>query len=312
MTVVVLVMGAARWLIAQQIDGGAEFAALPDAPQAQVEPRTISPSTTDRRGDEHADGHPVTLGKDCRPARENAARTPGAAKAGDSLKNTATPNSATSNFAIQNSGTPCKAKFDPFYPLGKPPKHGQPLTSMDKLRIAASDVVDPFNLLTIAATAAITIGTDPNTGYGPGMKGWTKNSATLLTEDMTGAFLITYLIPSLTGEDPRYHREPEASITRRIAHVIVQPVWTRSDKGDPMLNYAMLIGVPASVTLANVYVPGRKQGVWPTAESSAIAIASAPLDNLITEFLPDVAKRVSVRIVLIQRIVNHINITDGQ
>ena len=143
------------------------------------------------------------------------------------------------------------------------------------------------------------------------MKGWAKNSGTLLTEDMTGAFFATFLVPSLTRQDPRYYRMPKASIPRRIANAIVQPVWARSDKGTPMPNYGDLIGIPAAITLANVYVPGREQGVGPTVESSAIAIASSPIDNFISEFLPDVAKHVSIHIVFIQRIVNHIALTGG-
>jgi hypothetical protein len=183
---------------------------------------------------------------------------------------------------------------------------------MDKLRIASSNVVDPFNLLTIGVSSAITIGSDSHTGYGPGMKGWAKNAGTLLTEDMTGAFFITFLIPSIVKQDPRYYRMPKASIPRRIANAIVQPVWTRSDSGKHMPNLAMLIGVPATITLANVYVPGREQGVGPTAASSAIAIASSPIDNFVTEFLPDVAKVVKIRIVIIQRLVNHIAATGGE
>jgi hypothetical protein len=61
-----------------------------------------------------------------------------------------------------------------------------------------------------------------------------------------------------------------------------------------------------------VYVPGRDQGVGPTAESSAIAIASSPIDNFVTEFLPDVAKVVKIRIVIIQRLINHIAVTGGE
>jgi hypothetical protein len=143
------------------------------------------------------------------------------------------------------------------------------------------------------------------------MAGFAKNSGTLLTEDMTGAFFVTYLIPSIAKQDPRYYRMPNASIPRRIGNVLIQPVWSRSDKGGHMPNYGMLIGIPAAVTLANVYVPGRKQGVWPTVETSAISIGTAPLDNLVDEFLPDVAKRVKIRIVLIQRIVNHLTLTEG-
>ena len=277
-----MLAGTGRWVAAQQTSESEEVAALPDAPEAQSAPNATA-------------AQQAAPQKKCSPPKATGQGMGGAAGAGEPAKKTAG----------------CRQKFDFLYPLGKPPGHGQPLTSMDKARIAASDVVDPFNLLTIAATAAITVGSDPHTGYGPGLEGWAKNSATLLTEDMTGAFFVTYAIPSLTHQDPRYYRMPDASIPRRIVNVIVQPVWSRSDKGGHMPNYGMLIGVPAAVALANIYVPGRKQGVWPIVQTSAISIASAPLDNLVSEFLPDVAKRFSFHIVLIQRIVNHLTLTEG-
>jgi hypothetical protein len=250
-----------------------ESAALPDAPRPQVAPGT-------------ADTHQCEPPKACPPASPQASGQQ------------------------KNAGTGGTPRFDFSHPLGKPPSTG-PLTPKNKLRLAASDVADPFNLITIGATAAITIGSNAHTDYGPGMKGWAKNSGTLLTEDMTGAFFATFLVPSLTRQDPRYYRMPKASIPRRIANAIVQPVWARSDRGTPMPNYGDLIGIPAAITLANVYVPGREQGVGPTVESSAIAIASSPIDNFISEFLPDVAKHVSIHIVFIQRIVNHIALTGG-
>ena len=280
--VLVLLAGTGRWVAAQQVSESEEVAALPDAPEAQVSPKAT-------------DAQPAAPQKKCPPGKASGQGMGGAAGASEPSKNTAG----------------CRQKFDFLYPLGKPPRHGQRLTSMDKARIAASDVVDPFNLLTIAATAAITVGSNPQSGYGPGLKGWGKNSLTLLTEDMTGSFFVTYAVPSLTHQDPRYYRIPGASIPRRIENVIVQPVWARSDKGGHMPNYGMLFGVPAAVALADIYVPGRKQGFWPIVETSATAIASAPLDNLIDEFLPDVSKHVSVHIVLIQRIVNHMTLTEG-
>jgi hypothetical protein len=256
---------------------------LPDAPQSQT---PAKPS----------DAQPASAAKKCPPPSKSAQGLGGSTGGGES------PKAAV---------TPCRQKFDFEYPFGKPPKHGQRLTSTDKLRMAASDVVDPFNLLTIGATAAISVGSNPQSHYGPGIEGWAKNSGTLLTEDMTGAFFITYLIPSIAKQDPRYYRMPNASIPRRIANVLIQPVWSRSDNGGHMPNYGMLIGVPAAVTLANIYVPGRKQGVWPTVETSAIAIGTSPIDHLVDEFLPDVAKHVSIHIVLIQRIVNHLTLTEG-
>jgi len=283
-----LFLGAGGSLAAQQLSESEEIAALPDAPQAQTAP---NPSEAVKGG-----SIPSPANQNCPPAKPPAAEEARAAGAAEQEKNTTSA---------------CKPKFDFLYPLGKPPGHGHRLTSTDKLRLAASDVVDPFNLLTIGATAAISVGSDPNTGYGPGMKGWVKNSATLLTEDMTGSFFSTYFIPSITKQDPRYYRMPNASIPRRIVNVIVQPVWARSDNGGHMPNYGMLIGVPASVALADLYVPGRKQGVWSVVSTSAISIASAPIDNIVNEFLPDVAKRFNVHIVLIQRIVNQLTLTEG-
>lgn len=277
-----LLAGFGPWAAAQHVTESTEVNDLADAPQSQT-----SAKTTDQ---------PASVQKNCAPAPKTGQGIGGAAGGGEPQK---------------NGGTPCRQKFDIFYPFGKPPKHGQPLTSTDKLRMAAGDVMDPFNLLTIGATAAISVGSNPQSHYGPGVKGWAKNSGTLLTEDMTGAFFVTYLLPSITKQDPRYYRMPNASIPRRIGNVLIQPVWARSDKGGHMPNYGMLIGVPAAVALANVYVPGRKQGVWPTVETSAIAIGTSPIDHLVDEFLPDVAKHVSIHIVLIQRIVNHLTLTEG-
>jgi hypothetical protein len=290
MMLLLLCLGAAPLVFAQKHTEPVEFALLPDAPQPQSSPGAApqAPST------------PITphtpqavTSKGCPPAAAGSA--------------VAQPQGV----AQKEAQTACPAEFDIFYPLGKPPATGR-LSSMDKLRIAASNVVDPFNLATIGVSAAITIGSNPDSAYGPGMKGWAKNSGTLLTEDMTGAFFVTFLVPSLIRQDPRYYRMPKASIPRRIANAIVHPVWSRSDNGNHMLNLAELLGIPATIAVANVYVPGRKQGIGSIAESSAVAIASSPIDTLTTEFLPDVAKHFKIRIVLIQQIVNHIALTGGQ
>ena len=278
-----LLAGLGSLAAAQHVTESTEVSDLPDAPQSQITAKTADPK-------------PATAQKNCAPPSKSAQGLGGVAGPGEPHK---------------TAETPCRQKFDFEYPFGKPPGHGQRLTSTDKLRMAASNVVDPFNLLTIVATAGISVGSNPQSHYGPGIPGFAKNAGTLLTEDMTGAFFITYLIPSIAKQDPRYYRMPNASIPRRIGNVLVQPVWCRSDNGGHMPNYGMIIGVPAAVTLANIYAPGRKQGVWPTVETSVIAIGTSPIDHLVDEFLPDVAKHVSIHIVLIQRIVNHLTLTEG-
>lgn len=43
----------------------------------------------------------------------------------------------------------------------------------------------------------------------------------------------------------------------------------------------------------------------------SIGLATAPIDNFVTEFLPSMARRIHVRIVLVQRIINQVATTEG-
>ena len=52
------------------------------------------------------------------------------------------------------------------------------------------------------------------------------------TQDITGEFFGTFLIPSIVHQDPHYHRMPDASMKRRIAHALYQVVWTQGDNGE--------------------------------------------------------------------------------
>ena len=73
-----------------------------------------------------------------------------------------------------------------------------------------------------------------------------------------------------------------------------------------MPNYANLITAAMGDGLGNLYVPGREKSWGAAAARYSTVIATDPIDNFITEFLPDVARRVNVHIVLVQQIVNQV------
>jgi hypothetical protein len=182
----------------------------------------------------------------------------------------------------------------------------KPLTPLEKGRLAVRNVVDPFNILTIFGNAGIYVAGNSHSAYGPGLDGWAKNSGVSFTEDMTGEFFGTFLIPSIVHQDPHYHRLPKASIPRRVLHCIGQVAWTQGDNGKGMVNYANLVGFALEVAVADLYAPGQKTNFRASAERYGTGLAIAPTDNFITEFLPDVARRIHIRVVLIQRIVSQI------
>ena len=224
--------------------------------------------------------------------------------------------------------TPAKTPTDPIdastasAPNCKPQPNGSPyqrflnspgsfpLTPRQKGLLAIHDVVDPGNLFTITANAAFTIGLDPDTGYGPGWKGFGRDIGYTLVQDATGEFVSTFALDSLFHEDPHYHRSPQATVPRRFLHAISHTVRSQHDDGTPMVNISTLLTYPISAEISNLYVPGVHGNGPSTVERVAIGLASNPIDDLITEFLPDFAKRVHIRVIFVQQILN--NIASGQ
>jgi hypothetical protein len=184
------------------------------------------------------------------------------------------------------------------------------LTPLQKAHLAGRNLVDPFNLLTIAGEGAISVGFNSHSPDGPGLHGYANYIGVSFTQDMVGEFFGTFAIPSLVHQDPHYHRMPNATITRRAFHCIVQVVWTQGDNGKPMVNYANLVGFGASEAVNNLYVPGQRTDASATASRYGLDLATAPIENYIIEFLPDIARHIRVRIVVVQRIINQVARTE--
>jgi hypothetical protein len=208
------------------------------------------------------------------------------------------------------SGMPCP-KFhqeNPYRPFVSSPV--LPLTSSRKAYLAVHDVIDPFNILTIVANSAITIGFDSHTAFGPGWEGFGRSLGVSFVEDATGEAIGTYAVCSIFRQDPRYFRMPNARPLRRVGHVLAHVVVAQGDNGRPMLNFENLITYPASAEIANLYVPGIHDNGASTIERILTGLATEPIGNFIAEFLPDLARRVHFRVLIVQQLIN--GIASGQ
>jgi len=182
-----------------------------------------------------------------------------------------------------------------------------PLSAAQKAHLALRNVTDPGNLATITYTAAYTIATNSHTAYGPGWRGFTRNTRYSFSQDATGEFFGTFLIPALAHEDPHYHRMPRANIPRRVLHAVSRTIIAQSDTGSPMPNFSTLLTYPIAAEIGNLYVPGVHGNGPSTVDRILTGYATDPVDNLITEFLPDVARRIHVHVIFVQRILNQIS-----
>ncbi|WP_260735585.1 hypothetical protein [Tunturiibacter lichenicola] len=181
-----------------------------------------------------------------------------------------------------------------------------PLTWQEKGYAALHNLADPENFGTIVGISAISVAADSHSAYGPGLKGFGKSVGVSYLQDTTAQFFGVFAIPVLVHQDPRYLRMPHAPLTRRIIYSVSRTVISRRDDGTPMPNYATLLNYPIGAVLSNQYVPGIDSSASSTVERIFTGYALDPVNNLLTEFLPDVASRVHIRIIFVQRILNNI------
>jgi hypothetical protein len=262
----------------------------PEAPQPQPDARGASkkpqpcPVTT----------APTTVG--------HVASTDGASAVGhsDSIAKDTTPEGGTQR------GSPCPPLHVNWYKRFTDGPQVKPLTPGEKAWLAVRNLVDPFNLVTILGDSGIAIASNSHSAYGPGMPGFARNVGVSFTQDMTGEFVGTFAIPSIVRQDPHYHRMPHASIPRRIRHAALQILWTQGDNGKGMPNYANIVGFAIDDEISNLYVPGQRTNLPSSAERYGIGLATAPIDNFVSEFVPDIASHIHVQIVVIQRIINQV------
>lgn len=180
------------------------------------------------------------------------------------------------------------------------------LSTADKGKLAIRDVIDPLNLVFVAGYSGIAIAANSHSAYGPGFQGFGRLFGYSLLQGAQGEFFGTYLIPSLAHQDPRYHRMRDASVPRRVLHALAHTVVTSHDDGSAMPNYGTLLTYPISAELSNLYVPGIETDGVSTFKRVAIGLATDPAGSLIAEFLPDLARRVHIRIVFVQEILNQV------
>jgi hypothetical protein len=200
----------------------------------------------------------------------------------------------------------CILKFNLFVRFLSSDAH-RPLSTKEKARLAGHNMIDPYNAATILLSSAVSAASDSHSAYGPGMAGYGLTVGVAYSQDMTNEFFSTFLICSIAKQDPHYHRMPKASIPRRVLHTLIQPEWTQSDHGHGMLNYAFIVGSLIDGEISNLYVPGQQTRGSATAARYFAGYYAAPIDNMVTEFLPDVARKVHIRVVLVQRYINHIS-----
>jgi hypothetical protein len=78
-----------------------------------------------------------------------------------------------------------------------------------------------------------------------------------------------------------------------------------------MFNYATVLGSALDGGISDVYVPYQRTGWTAASARYGVGLATDPIGNLITEFVPDLARHVNVHVVFVLRVIDQVAREEG-
>jgi hypothetical protein len=169
----------------------------------------------------------------------------------------------------------------------------KPLTAREKFNVFLRSTYSPWTF----ANAAIDQATDRVKGrrisqeYETGFRGVAQRYGIALSTTETDVFFQRFLFPTLLKQDPRYFRNPDLPFLKRVLYSMSRVVITRTDSGGQTFNASRILGSAASQAVADLYVPGQRQGMHPVASTISYNLLRDMGMNLLHEFWPDVRKK---------------------
>lgn len=167
----------------------------------------------------------------------------------------------------------------------------KPLSSAQKLELAADQSIAPSGLTIAAFAAGISQARDSWPGYGQGGAGYGKRYGATLALNASSDMFGTFLLPSLLRHDPRYFVSAQGGVGHKVFYAIGRVFVTRTDHGGQAFNLSGLLAPLMAESLANTYLPDRERTTQKTFERYGIHIGINAAANVAKEFWPRIFKR---------------------
>ncbi|HEV2962853.1 MAG TPA: hypothetical protein VG649_13570 [Candidatus Angelobacter sp.] len=164
-----------------------------------------------------------------------------------------------------------------------------PLTPRQKFDVFVAHTYSPNTFLGagIDALKFATIG-HGNSEYERGFAGFGQRYGINLATSETNVFFERFLLPTVLKQDPRYFRNPERPFVRRALYSISRVLITHADSGQQTFNASKILGGAASQAIADLYVPGERQGLHPILGRVTFNLVRDAGLNMVHEFWPDI------------------------
>jgi hypothetical protein len=169
----------------------------------------------------------------------------------------------------------------------------KPLTARQKFDVFLHSTYSPrtFANAAIDEAADRAKGKHLNREYETGFRGQGQAYGINLATNETDIFFQRFLFPTLLKQDPRYFRNPDLPFFQRALYAMSRVLITRTDNGSQTANSSRILSIAASRAVADLYVPGERQGMHPVAACVSFTLLRDAGMNLAHEFWPDVRRK---------------------
>ena len=165
------------------------------------------------------------------------------------------------------------------------------ISGKERVQWAARETFGPQSFLLGTLTAGIGTARDHPEEYGPHWDGFAKRYGMRFT-GVASSHTIEAGLGAIWGEDPRYVRNQNLPIKRRIGHVFLLSFTARDRRGKLMPAYARYIAIPGNNFLSNTWRVSSDATTSAALTRTGYGVLSEVASNAWSEFWPDVKRHV--------------------
>jgi hypothetical protein len=170
----------------------------------------------------------------------------------------------------------------------------QPISSKQKMTIAAKDSFDWMLSLVAAGYAGLGQLTDQNRPLGQGLAGYGNRLVRNYSDQVMGNVLVEGAMPIVLHQDSRYFRCGQGKFWSRVGYATSSVFVTRTDSRGTEFNYSEVVGSSLAVGISNSYYPGSRN-LGGNFQKFTLQLATDAISNVLKEFWPDVKRKLPLQ-----------------